>query len=401
MSRTREQLRAEIAQLLAETPSAALARETEAFTRNLEGTDGTVVLFGAGRLGRLCARALRRGAIPLRAICDRNPALGGTTVEGVPVLRPEEAAARFGAQALFVVAIWTGTARESMVERLAWLRQLGAAHVTTYAPLVWAHGREETPFHAFDLPSRVLAARGAWQELAASLGDVVSLETLRDALQQRLRAEFAGRSPAADQYFPADVYALLADGEAAVDGGAFTGDTLAEFVRRTSGRFASYDAFEPSQANGSKLRETLKSLPASVQTNVRVHAAALAAKGGTASFDGGAGASAGFASTGEETVATVALDHALGATPVTWLKLDVEGAELEALAGADSLLRRVQPLAAICVYHGPEDLWRVPERLRATLSEHCFYLRQHGWDGWETVCYAVPRGRAFVAEDLA
>ena len=60
MSRTREQLRAEIAQLLAETPAAALARETEAFTRNLEGTDGTVVLFGAGRLGRLCARALRR-----------------------------------------------------------------------------------------------------------------------------------------------------------------------------------------------------------------------------------------------------------------------------------------------------------------------------------------------------
>ena len=87
-------------------------------------------------------------------------------MEGVPVLRPEEAAARFGAQALFVVAIWTGTARESMVERLAWLRQLGAAHVTTYAPLVWAYGQEETPFHAFDLPSRVLAARGAWQELA-------------------------------------------------------------------------------------------------------------------------------------------------------------------------------------------------------------------------------------------
>jgi hypothetical protein len=116
-----------------------------------------VVLFGAGRLGQLCARALARAGVPLRAFCDGSSRLQGTTVEGAEVLAPAEAARRFP-QALFVVAIWTGTARESMLERVAFLRGLGCAHVTSYAPLVWAHGAEEAPFPSFDLPSRTLAA---------------------------------------------------------------------------------------------------------------------------------------------------------------------------------------------------------------------------------------------------
>src|SRR5437868_6049834 len=98
---------AQIDELLAETVEAAAARERTTFGKMLEQTDGSVVLFGAGRLGQLCARALRRGGIPVRAFCDGNPLLRGERREGVEVLDPTEAARRFGDGALFVISIWT------------------------------------------------------------------------------------------------------------------------------------------------------------------------------------------------------------------------------------------------------------------------------------------------------
>jgi len=195
----------EIEEFLAEPMAAAAERERRTFADQLQATDGTVVLFGAGRLGQLCARALARAGVPLRAFCDGNSRLRGSTVAGAEVMAPAEAARRFGG-ALFVVAIWTGTARESMPERLAFLRRLGCAHVTTYAPLVWAHGRSDTPFHAFDLPSRTLAAAARLRVLAAGLGDEASRRVLLAALRQRLHGVFDSAQPVVDQYFPQDSF---------------------------------------------------------------------------------------------------------------------------------------------------------------------------------------------------
>jgi hypothetical protein len=46
---------------------------------------------------------------------------------------------------------------------------------------------------------------------------------------------------------------------------------------------------------------------------------------------------------------------------------------------------------AACVYHKPNDLWEIPQLLTALLPNSRFYLRPHGFDGWETVVYVVPQ----------
>src|SRR5213595_37304 len=61
--------------------------------------------------------------------------------------------------------------------------------------------------------------------------------------------------------------------------------------------------------------------------------------------------------------------------------------------GATELLRRDQPVAAVCVYHYPEHLWSLPLTLVTLLPRHQFALRCHGQDGWESVCYAIPESR--------
>lgn len=343
---------------------------------------------GAGRLGRLCARALQRGGVPLRAFCDGNAQRQGLIQDDVAIISPAEAARRFP-QALFVVAIWTGTARETMVERLAYLQQLGCALVTSYAPLVWAHGAAEAPFHSFDLPTRTLAA-APLRELAARLADDASRRVLWVALRQRLLGIFDATAPAAEQYFPGDIVRLSED-EVFVDGGAFDGDTLADFVGRVGERFAHYHAFEPDAANRARLMARVQGLPAGVREKITIYPLALHAGSATLSFTDQGGPTSHLGTGGNTSVRGERLDAILAVQRLSFLKLDVEGAERAALAGAKAGITQHRPQVAACVYHEPNDLWEIPQLLAALLPNSRFYLRQHGFDGWETVVYVVPQ----------
>jgi FkbM family methyltransferase len=385
---TRERIDA----LLSEPVAVAEERERTMFAAQLANSDGTVILFGAGRLGRLCARALRRGGVPLRAFCDGNVALHGTSVEGADVLALDEAALRFGSSALFVVAIWTGTARESMLERIAYLRARGCRTVVPYPALVWAHGREETPFHSFDLPSRILAHRAELREVGRLLADDVSLHTYAIEMARRLLGEFAETPPAPNQYFPRDLIAPAED-EVFVDGGAYTGDTLMDFLRFLEGRFSAYHGIEADPTNASRLRKTVTRLPDDVRSKCAVHEVALHSRAEALSFAAVGSTTSQSAVAGQHQVRGVPLDDLLRNHRMSFLKLDVEGAEPEALAGAEALLHREQPIAAVCVYHCPDHLWSIPLALHAPLPRHRFALRCHGQDGWESVCYVIPESR--------
>jgi hypothetical protein len=82
--------------------------------------------------------------------------------------------------------------------------------------------------------------------------------------------------------------------------------------------------------------------------------------------------------------------------------MDIEGAEMDALAGAAATLARHRPTLAICSYHVQDHLWRIPGRIGKLMPDARLLLRTHCVDGFDLVCYAVPRqGREFdsSAED--
>jgi len=82
----------------------------------------------------------------------------------------------------------------------------------------------------------------------------------------------------------------------------------------------------------------------------------------------------------------------MAATP-TFIKLDIEGYEIEALRGARGVIDRAAPVLAVCVYHLQDHLWRIPLLLREWRSDYALFLRPHNEEGWDLVCYAVPRAR--------
>lgn len=379
----------EIEARLAEPLPHVYRREATAFDQQRACTDGTVVLYGAGRLGRLCLRMLADVGVRVVALCDRNEGVHGALIEGVLVLRPEEAAARFGADSLFLITIWTGTARESMVARESYLRRLGCAHVAAYPAAFWAHGASVTPFHSFDLPSRVMAHASALRHLARRLSDEGSVLALKAMLDQRLLGIFSMNTGCGDQYFPSDIIRLGAE-ERVLDAGAYTGDTLDDFLRRVKGEFDSYCAVEPDPQTVRALRWRIAALPGMLRDKIEVHAVALSDQTGEVYFNSQSSPASSALTGGTSVVSGSTIDEIIGARSISFLKMDIEGSERAALAGAAVTLARCQPAVAICVYHQSSDLWELSERLAELLPRHRYYLRTHGIDGWETVLYAVP-----------
>lgn len=73
----------------------------------------------------------------------------------------------------------------------------------------------------------------------------------------------------------------------------------------------------------------------------------------------------------------------------TFIKMDIEGAEKEALIGAEQIIRCHKPKLAICVYHKPEDIYVLPELINSFREDYRFYLRHYSNTIYETVLYAV------------
>jgi hypothetical protein len=70
--------------------------------------------------------------------------------------------------------------------------------------------------------------------------------------------------------------------------------------------------------------------------------------------------------------------------------MDIEGAELDALKGAEETIKRDKPKLAICIYHKDSDFVETPEYIHEFVPEYRLYVRHHGrTSARETVLYAV------------
>ena len=93
-------------------------------------------------------------------------------------------------------------------------------------------------------------------------------------------------------------------------------------------------------------------------------------------------------------IEVVALDDIEECSDVTFLKMDIEGSEYEALRGAAGIIEKKRPVLAICIYHSDEDMLRIPELIKQKYPDYVLYVRQHVYVTCESVLYAIPSDRA-------
>ena len=92
---------------------------------------------------------------------------------------------------------------------------------------------------------------------------------------------------------------------------------------------------------------------------------------------------------GNSSIQCVTIDQSLFKFSPTYINMDVEGAEVEALYGSESTIQTYKPDLAICVYHKPEHLWRILNYIRSIVPEYQFFMRNYTGFPAETVLYAT------------
>ena len=74
---------------------------------------------------------------------------------------------------------------------------------------------------------------------------------------------------------------------------------------------------------------------------------------------------------------------------VTYIKMDIEGSEYQALLGAKNTIKSCMPKLAICIYHKTDDIWKLPDQILKMNNRYTLYIRHYSFTNVETVLYAV------------
>jgi FkbM family methyltransferase len=335
-----------------------------------------VVIFGAGNLGRRVAQAVQ----PV-LYCDNKPALWGTVCEGVPVESPNTAVERYP-DATFIVAIWHPSRTEKIIDRVSQLKSLGALNIIPFSVLLAEYGNFILPNMFWERPD-YYADHSAEISRTRALLDAAGREEFDRQMRLRLGDVEDQVIDSGTQYFPQNVF-KLSPNEVFIDCGAYDGDTIAEFRRASSEQFARIIAFEPDPKNFAALKSAVSGDP-----RIMLQPYATGAHRETVRFSL-SGTGSRISSTGTCEVQLVTLDEALDGIAPTYMKFDIEGGEPDALEGARETIARYRPKMAVCLYHAPDHLWKIPLRLSELLPNSQFTLRTYCGDGWDCVCYCIP-----------
>ena len=383
----------ELEALLGEDIQSVKMREKTSFDNFVEPLGKLVVLFGAGELGKKVLARLRQDNIEPLAFSDNNTELWGRYIEGVIVLSPEEAAKKYSQIAAFIVTIWSPQSGHRFSITKQSLIDKKCMHVMSYVPVFWKYPETFLPEMYMDLPHKILEHAEAIRETFSMLSDYESRLTFLTQLKWRMITsydELPGRSKQTP-YFPDDLFALSGD-EVYVDCGAYVGDTIDTFLKQTDSTFNHIVAVEPDPSNFNRLSMSIQHLPDRIKRKIILFNYALGKRKGELQFrSDGAGSS--MAADGEIKVDCEALNHILKDRNPTFIKMDIEGAEIDALIGASRVIAQLKPILAISAYHQQNHLWEIPKLIQSFSDQYKYFFRAYDEEGWDLVCFAIPSRR--------
>ncbi len=185
-----------------------------------------------------------------------------------------------------------------------------------------------------------------------------------------------------DMYFAIPEFAGNFD-EVFVDAGAFVGDSVERFMWENLGTFRHIYAFEPGEKQFAALvcrtERLLKEWAVDPDTITLVKAG-LSEKNSEMScayLDDHPLRHALYEGASKNMIKTYSLDSFLKGKEVSFIKVDIEGMEMEFLHGAKNTIKKYKPKMALCAYHYPCDLFSLAQYVRELCPEYKFKIRHH------------------------
>lgn len=187
------------------------------------------------------------------------------------------------------------------------------------------------------------------------------------------------------QYFIEDILPKR-NNPSFVDCGAYTGDTIEEWIKYCKNSYGRIYAYEPMDENFKKIKSQFGNIE-----NIEIFNRGVWSKTEKLTFSSHMPDAANRVIPGGDiSVEVSSIDDDIK-EKVDFIKMDIEGAEQEALHGAQNHIKNDKPQLAVCVYHTLQDIWKIPKIIYTINPKQKFYLRYHQIDvPEELVFYADP-----------
>ena len=340
-----------------------------------------LIFFGAAYAGQLAYDMFENIGIKPDYFCDNSTLKHGTVFLGVPVISFSEFCEMYMDSYVFIsapdyledISCMLRENNIEIIEEMTWLRDImGFYGIKGLFQQVVNKNKE-----SFDI-------------IFEALSDDLSKKVFCDFISYRNTGNPKDLIPlqsSSTQYFDKEII-KLSDHEIFVDGGAYIGDTVEDFLNITRSKFHKIYSFEPDVSNHEIFIGKFRGAD-----NITLMPYGLWSKNDILKFKkyelnpGGNRITDSNDSNIE--VPVTSIDDSLKGEAITFIKMDIEGAELEALKGSRATIQKYKPKLAICVYHKPMDILDIPRYIKELVPEYKLYLRHYSNSYTETVLYAV------------
>lgn len=337
----------------------------------LKNTDKKILLYGTGNgADKILDELLLRG-ITVSGVYASNDFVRNRTFRGFKVLSFDNARQMYGD---FISLVCFGTQLPSVIGNIKQIAKISEL----YAPDVPVVDRDSI----FDIDY----ARKNKEKLVAAynlLADNMSKKVFENIVMYKLTGKldylFSIETPKEETYRLLNI----GNNEVYADLGAYTGDTIAELLEY-AGNYKGIIAAEPDLKNYKKLCLNTENLK-----NIACHNVCISKESGEMQFAMNSGRNS-VVGKGNATVKSVNIDTLLCDTDVTFIKMDIEGQEKNALLGGEKVLSEKRPKLNIAAYHRNEDLFELPILINEINPNYKIYMRHHPYiPAWDTNFYIV------------
>jgi len=331
-----------------------------------------ILLYGMGNNADRVLDILEKEQIKVSGVFASDGFVRGHSFRGFKVISYSEAKEIYGDM---VVLLCFGSQRPDVMENIIRI----AREQELYVPDLPVCG--DTVFTS-DYYS---AHKNQLDTVYNMLADDRSKEVFNDIIEFKLSGKIDSllRCQSSSQEAFENILKLGRD-EIFMDLGAYNGDTVREFLGITQGKYQKIYAVEPDKKNfASLLKKT------SAVEKIEYINAGIDSKKGQQMFSMKAGRSSVLSSEGV-LIPTESIDNILSGNPVTYIKMDVEGQELNAIEGGKNTILKYKPKMLVSAYHRTEDLFTLPLKVMEIRDDYKIYMRHYPYiPAWDTNYYFV------------
>ena len=328
-----------------------------------------IVLYGMGNGADKIINVLNSFGIEFHGVFASDGFVRNKTFHGHNISSFAELEEKFGEM---VVLLCFGSARPEVIENV---KRIAQRH-ELFAPEVPVIGG------GLFTEDYVKNNKKELEWVYSRLADDVSRKTFENTVLYKLsgKTDYLFDCEVSEKE-PFESFLNLSDSESFLDLGAYNGDTVAEFIAQTKG-YKKIIAVEPDVKTFKKLKQNTENYKNIICQNICISNHCEIANFG---MRGGRNSGSFL---GDTKARFITVDSLLNGQEASFIKMDIEGEEKNAVQGAKDTILEFKPKMQIACYHRTEDLFSIPREVFKIRDDYKLYMRHFkSLPAWDTNYY--------------